>query len=581
MRHKQASLGISFDILAPDIKMHLAGKSSIQTRVGSALSVFCIGAFIALGVLIVSDYLDKTHPKVTQETVPSEKYPEIKFAENKLYPILFFNYQVVQQLPKPKLDRFVTVRYMKVNAGFGADGKWKYSVKEMKVVPCKELVARGERKTIHIENEGLAKDSYEAVGVCVDPDGGDMALGQTAAEPESYQTVFVTIGPCSLGAECVSEEELSKVSYSYALPTPAVNFGSHDSPVRYFTEPDDVYYRTLTMTTRIKLQVVKKNIYNDAGFPLGKKLVKSYTDFEPMKFSLSDRNKNAAACSESDPMKYLACSPFFVLEIMNTKKSVNVYRSYKGFVETISEIGGMIDLILIVVVFAYNLYNNKIVQKELVYQIYGLEPPEGHSAFRCCRKRVLPQTSKPTTASAESVYEHLRSNVFSSLDVAEIWKELRPLIVLSHLLFDEAVFRSIEKLHMLIVQEQMPGQAGLPRGNTIGSVLASDKPLRKALSFKKRPSAPGHSKLLASKLAPAKILQPGPDPAQASGGHQLERAEDWRQAEVGQTPAEEAGLRAAEDSSPAAPKDLLVQLRESLSRTVREKFHIEPEAKQL
>ena len=498
MRHKQASLGISFDILAPDIKMHLAGKSSIQTRVGSALSVFCIGAFIALGVLIVSDYLDKTHPKVTQETVPSEKYPEIKFAENKLYPILFFNYQVVQQLPKPKLDRFVTVRYMKVNAGFGADGKWKYSVKEMKVVPCKELVARGERKTIHIENEGLAKDSYEAVGVCVDPDGGDMALGQTAAEPESYQTVFVTIGPCSLGAECVSEEELSKVSYSYALPTPAVNFGSHDSPVRYFTEPDDVYYRTLTMTTRIKLQVVKKNIYNDAGFPLGKKLVKSYTDFEPMKFSLSDRNKNAAACSESDPMKYLACSPFFVLEIMNTKKSVNVYRSYKGFVETISEIGGMIDLILIVVVFAYNLYNNKIVQKELVYQIYGLEPPEGHSAFRCCRKRVLPQTSKPTTASAESVYEHLRSNVFSSLDVAEIWKELRPLIVLSHLLFDDPAAKSIDKpFQQLRVARLRPQQKASPSQSESPPLQPGKDRPQKTIQIKK--AVPAYLQILSAK----------------------------------------------------------------------------------
>ena len=100
----------------------------------------------------------------------------------------------------------------------------------------------------------------------------------------------------------------------------------------------------------------------------------------------------------------------------------------------------------------------------------------------------------------------------------------------------------------------------------------------------KKYSGPGHSKLFTSKLAPAKILQPDLEQGPSSVEGKLESAEfgAWKQADdVEQSPIKGQKLPITEDSTQSRPKDLLVQLREELSRTVREKFNIDPHEKNL
>ena len=304
-----------FDMFNPDIKLNIAGAAGVSTKVGSILSVIFIALFGGLSFIIVSDYFDTKKPRISQAVVSTELPPVISWAQDKLYPMLVFYYQVSIPIKKPDLDRFVTVEFSKISLErIGDTVQDKTTIKYMKTVACSELVAQGKMKSFVVDTAG-ERESLLNAGVCVDPEDEDMSLGRKSDSDPFFQQVLWRILPCSLPSGCASREEIAKVTFFPVIPKPIQDLSNHDRPVRYVTLADEVMFLSVAFTNRQTLTLMKTDIIDEAGFLSRDKLTQSYSAIHSISFSLSDRNPSQLSCTSAE-ISARTCIPYFIQVFM-------------------------------------------------------------------------------------------------------------------------------------------------------------------------------------------------------------------------------------------------------------------------
>lgn len=472
MSHKQA-YGFYFDILAPEIKLNIGGKPSVATKFGTALSMGCIGIFIALAYVITKDYLDTSKPKLVSELVPIDMAPAINFSADKHYPILFFFYEISTAMKKPELDRFFNIRFLKYSESYLPNGTSVLKETKMKVVQCSDLLAAGRTSSIQVEEGSSTKDVMSSMGLCVDPGEDDMTLGNSIKDSDPYQIVLLQILPCSLPTGCASAEEIRKITFSIANPLPSVNLGNHKHPVTYITNGDDYQFVSMTLTSRKKLNYVKSVIHDNRGFLAGQQLVTAYSDVYSVHSSFADRDSSQIQCTE-EQADDLSCAPYFVQEMMAINKVVHITREYKGVVEAMSEMGGMIDLIMLAFYWLYGFYNSPAFKSHLIQQIYGIsKPKEAKNSCAICRKKSRNKLAYQQSASIREsgevgsdfiqersfqakVYNELWIKIDDCLDIVTIAKEVNSLKLISHFLLSEFSKNNIGAICTVIQNKQKP-----------------------------------------------------------------------------------------------------------------------------
>ena len=299
MRSRRSILA-TFDLFTPDVKLNVAGKGGVATRVGAALSALYLAALCGMAYVTVSEYFNTKKPLVSQAIVPTDLPPPMSFSEDKLYPMLTFQYQVSVLLNKTELDRFVTVEFNKISMFRDeVSGKTTTTFEQMKTVACADLVREGRLKSFEVSTKG-EREVLLASGICVDPGSGDVTLGQKTTKDPFYQLIVWRVLPCSLPSGCVSREELSKVTFSSMIPKPMQDLANHESPIHYVTLAEEILFISTAFTTRQNFNLIKTEIRDESGFLSGERLAKSYSAVNSRGFSTSDRNSAQLSCTQAE-----------------------------------------------------------------------------------------------------------------------------------------------------------------------------------------------------------------------------------------------------------------------------------------
>jgi hypothetical protein len=404
MKNKR-SLLTSFDLFTPDVKLNVAGKSGVATKVGAALSALYLAALCGMAFVIISEYFNTKKPLVSQAVVPTDLPPPISFSEDKLYPMLIFQYQVSVLLNKSELDRFVTVEFNKISMSRDeVSGKTTTTIEQMKA---------GEREVLL------------ASGVCVDPENGDVTLGQKTSKDPFYQLIVWRVLPCSLPSGCASREELAKVTFSSMIPKPIQDLANHNNPIRYVTLADEILFISTAFTTRQNFNLIKTEIRDESGFLSSERLAKSYSAINSRGFSTSDRNSAQLSCTQAEIVAR-SCIPYFIQNFVNSPQKMVIKRQYKGMVETFSELGGMVDMLFMLFFFPYSIYNHRALRERLVEAIHGAKKPAKHKPQppKGAQLSAEQRGSQEEAETAAKRYSGLLEQIETSLDVVQIAKEL-------------------------------------------------------------------------------------------------------------------------------------------------------------
>lgn len=412
------------DFLAPSFSLNINGKSSYNTKTGMVLSLTCLGAFIFLIYFNVTQYLDKTRPRVSQELEVLANPPKIDFVKGKHFPIMFFYY--LDSTPIDSIDELGKFAHVALELGYfkkDADGNEIYINNVLKPKRCSDLVAQGKTETIEPSNDYFVKSNYLVSGICFDSEGIEVSLGG-ATDGRYYESAAVNVYPCVLGDQCHPLSELAKLSFTVASPTVNLNLNNYKNPLLYLTEAEDYYYITPSIGSKHKMYLMKGEIREENGFLTPKAQPTSFSTIRNLRYLAYARNPNQITCSEEELYGYF-CDPYYRLIYSNTYSQLVVTREYKGVIETISEIGGMIELILIVFSALYSFYHNEALRQYMILQIYGISKPKTPS--RCISSMNKIKTIDADKEQQQLLYKNASERLEKDLDITWILRELKTL----------------------------------------------------------------------------------------------------------------------------------------------------------
>ena len=360
------------DFLAPDLKLTFRGAYSFKTKIGVILSLVCLSISSILLFFIGSDYFDTSKPKVTQELIPLASQPSLNMKRDKKFPIVMLNFINGDPITKEELPKYFTI-FMS-HQSFNAKRAPIFKIFDM--VPCADLVNEGRTGTIEISHEGIVKTNYLKYGYCVDP-GDDEASLNLGGNPGDDEIVVFGIYPCMLGPQCKSKDEIKNLGYTVTVPKSYTNYGNYKNPVQYLTEKNEHEFVNFDVGLRQRYQFSKNTIYEFRGFLSGYSITNEF--FGENKFSSNfwSRDRDQITCNNTDEMLRLSCVSYYSLELTVSSSSVKLTREYKGLIESVSEIGGMIELIMILFCLVYSFYHHSALEEEMVKEMYGFEKRSG------------------------------------------------------------------------------------------------------------------------------------------------------------------------------------------------------------
>ena len=475
----------SFDILAKELRLNLQGKPSFGTRLGGVLSILCLSLFAVLSFVIVSSYFDTSQPKVTTEVVPGQVSPVTSIVKEKRFPILMINLFHQDPMPKAELPFYIHPIFIKMVFTPGMPP----TMKEYKFVPCQELVDKNKLDTISIENEGYVKKAYLKYGYCVDlGDDDDIRLG---GQTDSDEVLALQIFPCLQGAACKSKQDISHLGFSVSIPEAYVNYGNYDHPVNYLIEKAEQEFISFDLTSRKKYVYQRNEIYNTRGFLSKQAMVGSFYSIKETKFMFASRDGNKVSCEPGTSLLGGECLPYYSTEFFINTNSIKIVKEYKGVVESVSEVGGMIDIILLIFSFTYSYYNGLKMKEFLAQQIFGTTVPG--SERTCCRKKT--RSVQSVSVQDPPVHQTLIKNhkkalreVDELLDFLSISKELYSFKLISRLLIPQNLKDSIPRIITFHPESEMNPVSGVAStANPSSQSISMQNLFKKASTVKQEP----------------------------------------------------------------------------------------------
>jgi hypothetical protein len=181
-----------------------------------------------------------------------------------------------------------------------------------------------------------------------------------------------------------------------------------------------------------------------------------------------------------EEVKTYSCIPYYSVEMIVSNTAIKVIREYKGIVESISEVGGMMDLIYLIFSVLYGFYYHGVLAAGIVERVYNLMPlktiktqgtrlPRGTNS-----SQVFPQ-SPNVRAEAEKYRKIALRTINHKLDIVEISKELIALKAIKHLLFNP----KLQELLPLYELKTLHNEIEVSEKN---SLQADHQPIAKATS---------------------------------------------------------------------------------------------------
>jgi hypothetical protein len=406
--------GFSFDFLAHPVGFNVRGQPTVRTKVGSVLSLICMALFVTLSWVTIANYLDTSRPVISYETQTINIPELINIKQSKLYPIIFFFDQIKYVDP----DEVKT--YVNPYIAYFNSNKTKEPIEiRLKLVPCKELIARGKTDTITASSDGAVRNNYKDFGYCVDDEGKELHL----ETHNRLEILSVSLYPCALtDGSCKTPDKFGNFAISINFPEAVSNFGDYKRPISYVTETTE-WVGLSTFFTVFNYHSLRINeVMQERGFLSKMETTQRYVSVDKLTTQIRNRNSSQTTCPQVD---FDYCLPYIVHNLLMTNKKMKIVRSYKGLVESMSEIGGMIGLIFRIFVFMSSFYHSQIINNFLVKEVYGIEKSskdKNHSA-----KKIQAKVSNSSTdhekMSGEN-YKRAVELVQKDLDILRLLEEL-------------------------------------------------------------------------------------------------------------------------------------------------------------
>lgn len=419
----------SLDILAPDFSLNVEGERAVKTIFGSFMSLLYFGLVACVVGFQFQGYLDTSKPIVMEQKRLVGQYVPIDLAGGGHLPIVFIKSEFNSAFSFEELKKYVTVtgsQYVKVN-GEVVD----FSMHNVDVVPCGELMKKGKFNKNFYKNLGSYEKYVETAGICFDFKEKNTTIGGSYADKNAvYFSIYIS--PCSLDDlnQCADFTSLSNIYVHLIHLMPTMDFSNKKQPIDYIANSDDFLAIQPHNFLLVNRKLMNLEVADDEGFLFERKSVQKFTDTEMVTSTIGWRNISHIACS-LDRIGYTDCKPYFEFAFLTSNAEVTYTRFYKGLLETVGEIGGLKDLIMMSCFYIYFFYHKKAEKDYVIRSVFGYKQKD-----TCLKNQPSQQLENDLTIvnrrEAKMAFERCEQN----FDVISLAKELECLRFLVSLMLE-------------------------------------------------------------------------------------------------------------------------------------------------
>ena len=425
------------DILGSQVGLNVAGSSSVKTIFGALLSIIFIALLASGSVILIIPYFDSSNPFVVMTTKEASEYPAIDLYEDQIIPPIFLFDINTQAISQKDFLRYVTpVAYQIIQKFNIVDGVFKTDTTRIQIdiVPCSQVDADLDKKIYGIWNqEKELKEFKNYIGMCLYPKNKEQFLVTGKPRSDIYSTLSIRFLPCSLPSGCVSLEELARIGLN--LPQLKKNIISSQKidPVTVTPILENILPINPQQKTNFKANLRQNFIIDTAGFFSNPSIRANFADFSEYKSSYAYRDISKITCSKTEVESNI-CVPYTVFEYSSSGSSLTVERSYVGLFETIANIGGLKEILFMVMMLIYSLYNAKVERCYLFNMIFNPKELNLIGLVSSSEKNTGKTEQKDKLEKLKKLSE---KNIESCLDIVNIVREINKIRVLTDIFLPE------------------------------------------------------------------------------------------------------------------------------------------------
>ena len=372
------------DIMAPPIQIRLAGFSGIKTYVGLLMTFFYTCGIVSLGWFLVREFFDTSKPQVSVQETDTGSYPEYDLHSQKLLPVAYFFSQEAIRVPAKEVARYFTIKLVKKTKQSPADATQPLTEKLalFDVVPCAESISAAQGASLyqHFNKTPYFKRFAEEFGMCVAVDPQNLKIYGGGADDEIV-TLAYTLYPCSLATGCASEAEMKQISFAFSVSGTSLNLSDFRNPVTKYLNVDSSFHLMHAFKQFTRIEIQSKDIIDDPGLYFNLQNRSRFSEVKQSSYSLVNRDATKHQCTLGE-IEAAHCSPFFEFEFTSTGTNVKILRSYRGFVETLGDIGGVNEIVFILCWYTNWFYLILAKQKVVVGKVFKFLADPIFATFR-------------------------------------------------------------------------------------------------------------------------------------------------------------------------------------------------------
>ncbi len=449
----RVSLLKHMDIMAPPIQIRLAGFSGIKTFVGLLMTFVYTCGIISLGSFLVREFFDTSKPQVSVQETDTGAYPEFDLHAQKLLPVAYFFSQPTVRVPAQEVARYFTIKLVKKTRQNPADASQPLAEKVdlFDVVPCADSVSSAQDSSLyqHFDKTPYFKRFAQEFGMCVAVDPKNLKIYGGGADDEIV-TLAYTLYPCSLATGCASEAEMKQVSFAFSVSGTSLNLSDFENPVSKYLNVDCFYHLMHGFKQFSRIELQSKDIIDDPGLYFNLKNKSRFSEVKKSTYRLLSRDATKLQCTLGE-IEAAACSAFFEFEFASTGTNVKILRSYRGFVETLGDIGGVNEIVFILCWYTNWFYLLIAKQKVVVGKVFSFLTDPIFANFRTGNaqlsareklplhrvQRVGPESERERAAEGPSLENQAYQLITGTLDVVTLVHEVNNIKLLTKILLHE------------------------------------------------------------------------------------------------------------------------------------------------
>lgn len=368
-----------FDILGTEFTLNYRKSSRFKTNIGGLLSLFSLITIFFAFLVTTRKYLRTTSPEVSISIKHSRRYHKINLKEEIIYTAFGF-YTAPNILETSKLNRFVTIVGLMYKIDFDEISNIVNGsvIEVIPYVPCNLLEEDNVIQSAYLgntnKNEEILNQNF---GMC--PNLTNLTNYSVEGKLNEVPWVYpmIAILPCTLPdpAQCASLEEINRLETKYTTLDKAIDPSNKKNPLSYFPNFDGSLSFS-TLQSKVVTQKLKLNeIYDDDQDFFEERLILKYADVDSLEIDTTLRNSTQNHCDISS--LFSTCTPYFTFVYFSTGKTVITKRTYVKFFESLAELGGNAEIIMILALLIYVKYNEWRLNKYLKLEAFKVDLKNG------------------------------------------------------------------------------------------------------------------------------------------------------------------------------------------------------------